>query len=133
MDACSSGPAVMLTAPAIGVDPEVALSPYPSEVIELASGDLVVFFTDGITELRDARGAFFEDAIPDLLAGLHDRPAPEVVAALLDGASRFAAQPPADDIALVCLRLLPLAGTGERSSSVAPGKDSDDDGGRRET
>ena len=124
---------LVLTAPAIGVDPEVALGPYPSEVIELESGDLVVFFTDGITELRDARGTFFEDAIPDLLAGLHDRPAAEVVTALLDGGSRFAAQPPADDIALVCLRFLRLPDAGERPSSAAPGKDSDDDGGRRET
>jgi serine phosphatase RsbU (regulator of sigma subunit) len=123
---------LVLTAPAIGVDPEVALGPYPSEVIELESGDLVVFFTDGITELRDARGTFFEDAIPDLLAGLHDRPAAEVVTALLDGGSRFAAQPPADDIALVCLRFLRLPDAGERPSSAAPGKDSDDDGGRRE-
>lgn len=125
---------LLLTAPAIGVDPEAALSPYPSEALELDRGDCVVFFTDGIAELRDASGGFFEDAMPAALAGLRDRPAAEIVAALLDEAGRFAAQRPADDIAVVCLRLT-------RRPDIKPpapaadtaGKDSDEDGGTGET
>jgi serine phosphatase RsbU (regulator of sigma subunit) len=96
---------LLLTAPAIGIDLEAALAPYPSEVLTLDRGDCVVFFTDGIAELRDARGAFFEDAMPGALAEAHDRPAAETVARLLERAGEFAAQPPADDIAVVCLRL----------------------------
>ncbi len=96
---------LLLTAPAIGIDLEAALTPYPSEVLTLERGDCVVFFTDGIAELRDVDGAFFEDALPGALAGAHDRPAADIVAGLLERAERFAAQPPADDIAVVCLRL----------------------------
>jgi GAF domain-containing protein len=125
---------LLLTAPAIGVDPEAALSPYPSELIQLGSGDCAVFFTDGIAELRDARGAFFEDSIADLLSGMHDRPAAEVVAALLDGGQCFAAQPPADDIALVCLRFTGRPGRDRsRPSGLAPEKESGEDRGTRES
>jgi len=95
----------LFTAPAIGIDLEAALSPYPSETLELEPGDCVVFFTDGLTELRNADGGFFEDALPEVLAGMHDRPATEVVVHLLEQATRFASQVPADDIAIVCLRL----------------------------
>jgi len=125
---------LLLTAPAIGVDPEAALSPYPSETLQLERGDCVVFFTDGIAELRDARGGFFEDAMPTTLAGLHDRAAAEVVATLLREAERFAARPPADDIAVVCLRLArrPDVIPGAPAADAA-GKDSDDDGGTGET
>ena len=121
---------LLLTAPAIGIDREAALSPYPSEMLALETGDQVVFFTDGIAELRDARGRFFEDAMPEALAGAHGRPAAEVVAGLLEEAERFAAQPPADDIAVVCLRL-----TGHTAVKLPPleadsaGKDSGETGG----
>ena len=125
---------LLLTAPAIGVDPEGALDPYPSETLRLDRGDCVVFFTDGIAELRDARGGFFEDAMPAALAGLHDRPAAEIVAGLLREAERFAARPPADDIAVVCLRLArrPDVKPGAPAADTT-GKDSDDDGGTGET
>ena len=48
---------LLLTEPAIGVELDAALAPYPTEILELAAGDLVVVFTDGIAELRDADGA----------------------------------------------------------------------------
>ncbi len=95
----------LLTAPAIGVDLEAALAPYPSETVALGPGDCVVFFTDGLSELRDAHGGFFEDALPGVLAGMHDHPAAEVVAHLFERAREFTSQVPADDIAVVCLRL----------------------------
>lgn len=96
---------LLLTAPAIGIELEAALTPYPAETVELEQDDLAVFYTDGIAELRDRRGGFFEDHMPSVLEGLHGRPAAEVVERLLDEAGRFAAQPAADDIALVCLRI----------------------------
>ena len=96
---------LLLTAPAIGIELEAALSPYPSETVQLDEDDVALFYTDGIAELRDRRGGFFEDHMPAVLEGLHGRPAAEVVERLLDEAGRFAAQPAADDIALVCLRI----------------------------
>ena len=125
---------LLLTAPAIGVDPEAALGPYPTEALDLARGDCVVFFTDGIAELRDGRGDFFEDAMPATLAGLHDQPAADVVRALLDDAERFGARPPADDIAVVCLRLTQRPAVKlRREATDTAREDSDDDGGTGET
>ncbi len=51
---------LLMTEPAIGVELDAALEPYPTEILQLAEGDLIVVFTDGIAELRDADGRFFE-------------------------------------------------------------------------
>jgi GAF domain-containing protein len=125
---------LLLTAPAIGIDLEAALSPYPSEVLDLERGDCVVFFTDGIAELRDAHGAFFDEEMPSVLAGMHDRPSADVVGHLLARARAFAAQPPADDIAVVCLRLTrrPDIKPRGRAADTAE-KDNADGGGTRES
>ena len=96
---------LLLTEPAIGVELGAALEPYPTETLELARDDVVVLFTDGIAELRDAGGRFFEDQMADILAGSHGRPAADVVRSLLRGAEAFSARPPADDLALLCIRL----------------------------
>ena len=96
---------LLLTQPAIGVELGAALEPYPTETIDLDDDDLVVMFTDGIAELRDAGGSFFEDHMATVLTGCHGRPAAEVVARLLAAAEAFSARPPADDLALLCIRL----------------------------
>ena len=96
---------LLLTEPAIGVELGAALAPYPQETIELGGGDVVVFFTDGLTELRDAGGGFFEDAIPGVLADCHDLPAAEVVERLMRAGEAFSARPPADDLAILCIHL----------------------------
>jgi phosphoserine phosphatase RsbU/P len=96
---------LLLTEPAIGVEPGVALEAYPTETIDLHEGDVVVLFTDGIAELRDEHGAFFEDSMPAALGGCHGRPAGEIVHEVLQAAEAFSARPPADDMALLCIRL----------------------------
>ena len=50
-------------------------------------------------------GEFFEDEIADLLAGRHDTPAAEIVADLATAGAAFSARPPADDVALLCIRV----------------------------
>jgi serine phosphatase RsbU (regulator of sigma subunit) len=97
---------LLLTEPAIGVELGVALAPYPTETIALRRGDVVVLFTDGITELRDASGGFFEDDMDAVLAACHDLPAADVVARLMAAGEAFSARPPGDDLALLCIRLL---------------------------
>ena len=68
-------------------------------------GDIVVLFTDGITELRNAKGDFFEDEMAGLLAGRHDTPAQGIVTDLANAGAAFSARPPADDLALLCIRV----------------------------
>lgn len=97
---------LLLTEPAIGVELGAALEAYPTETIELAGNDVVVLFTDGIAELRDADGSFFEDVMGDVLATCHGVPADEVASKLLEAADAFSARPPSDDLALLCIRLV---------------------------
>jgi serine phosphatase RsbU (regulator of sigma subunit) len=96
---------LLMVEPAIGVELDAALEPYPTEILRLAEGDLIVVFTDGIAELRDAEGRFFEGRMAEELAGCHGAPAAEVVAGLVEAGERFSARPPADDLAVLCIRL----------------------------
>jgi serine phosphatase RsbU (regulator of sigma subunit) len=96
---------LLVTEPAIGVELDAALEAYPTEILRLATGDLVVTFTDGIAELRDARGGFFEEQMGAVLSTCHDRPAAEVVDSLLGAGEEFSARAPADDLAVLCIRL----------------------------
>jgi len=96
---------LLMTEPAIGVELGAALEPYPTENVQLASGDLIVLFTDGIAELRNTQGRFFEDQMAAELAGCHGHDAGATVERLLTAATRFAARPPTDDIAVLCIGL----------------------------
>ena len=51
-------------------------------------------FTDGIAELRDADGRFFEAYMAGVLAGCHGARAADVVARLVAAGERFSARPP---------------------------------------
>ena len=111
-----------LTSPAIGVQDQSEIDAYPTEQVELEPGDAVLLFTDGIAEVRDPAGRFYEETrMADALEELKGLAPQELVDRLLVDAQRFAAglapattEPfagalPAleahDDIALVCLRL----------------------------
>jgi serine phosphatase RsbU (regulator of sigma subunit) len=96
---------LLMTEPAIGVELDAALEPYPTEILQLAEDDLIVLFTDGITELRDAAGGFFEDVMAAELAGCHGAHAGDVVSRLVAAGERFSARPPGDDLAVLCIRL----------------------------
>jgi len=96
---------LLMTEPAIGIELDAALEPYPTEILQLAQGDLVVLFTDGIAELRDADGGFFESLMGDVLAGCHGKKAVDVVAELVTAGERFSARPPGDDLAVLCIGL----------------------------
>jgi serine phosphatase RsbU (regulator of sigma subunit) len=96
---------LLMTEPAIGVELDAALEPYPTEILQLEEGDLIVVFTDGITELRDERGRFFEDSMAKELAGRHGSGAAAVVEHLVAAGERFSARPPGDDLAVLCIGL----------------------------
>ena len=75
--------------------------------IELATGDLVLMYTDGVTEVR-GRGLspdYGETALDEILTGLAGASADEVVQAVLDRAIAMHAGEPRDDMALVAMRV----------------------------
>ena len=83
---------------------------YPAAEAALAPGDLVVVYSDGVTEAERAGrdGAvelFGEKRLVDTVRVLRDRPAEAVVQGILSAVQRFAAgRPQADDITLVVAR-----------------------------
>jgi sigma-B regulation protein RsbU (phosphoserine phosphatase) len=72
-------------------------------VIQLAPGDVLVLYTDGITEARDAQGEFFdEDRLRESLIANQGRPAETIRDTILGAVDEFVGEAPqSDDIALV--------------------------------
>jgi len=98
---------LLLTAPAIALVDYSELDPYPTERVTLQRGDSVVFHTDGLGDLRDARGRFYEEGrMADALAGSCHLPPHELVECLYEDAIAYSALKSVDDIALVAVRLL---------------------------
>jgi len=75
-------------------------------VSQLAPGDVLVLYTDGITEAENAQGAFWgEERLLESVKTNLGRPVREIQDALLADAQRFVGNAPqSDDIALVMLR-----------------------------
>jgi serine phosphatase RsbU (regulator of sigma subunit) len=73
---------------------------------QLAPGDLIVMFSDGVTEARNLAGDEYErDRLSTALAGAHGRAAARVLEDLLASVNHFAgAAPQADDITALVLR-----------------------------
>jgi serine phosphatase RsbU (regulator of sigma subunit) len=85
--------------------------PCAEHTIGLAPGDLVIAYTDGVTDARRADGERFGEArlsrAAHATAGLS---APEAARSILDAVHRFAGDAPrADDIALLTLRRSPAS------------------------
>ena len=87
----------------VGIFPEAT---YEEESIQLEPGDLVVLYSDGVTEALNAHGEQFEEErLKACLAGVIDRPASEVLGRLVDAVHGFAgAHPQADDITALVFR-----------------------------
>jgi sigma-B regulation protein RsbU (phosphoserine phosphatase) len=75
------------------------------EVIILGRNEVLVLFTDGITEARSDGGEFFGESRVEALAAAHAaEPAADIACALGDAAIQFQHGQPRDDIAVVVLR-----------------------------
>ncbi len=87
--------------PVMGAFPDVA---FAEGAFRLGSGELLVIYTDGVTEARDEKGAFFgEERLAQVLAGCPGLP-PAEVTARIDGAVRaFAGDRRTDDTAIIVL------------------------------
>ncbi|HEY5911095.1 MAG TPA: SpoIIE family protein phosphatase [Verrucomicrobiae bacterium] len=78
----------------------------PSQSIELRPGDLVVFYTDGVTEAFDAVGNLYEESrLLNELAGLSGASATEAATAVLRSVRAHAGDcPQSDDISVMVLK-----------------------------
>lgn len=87
----------------VGIFPEAA---YDEESLQLDPGDLVVLYSDGVTEADNAVGdQFQEDRLKACLAGAADCPAAEVRDRLVAAVHAFAGgHPQADDITALVFR-----------------------------
>ncbi len=72
---------------------------------ELAPGDALVMFTDGVTEARRDGILFGDERLRELVSGLAGRPAEEIAAAIEGAAIAFQGGPLTDDLAVVVLRV----------------------------
>jgi sigma-B regulation protein RsbU (phosphoserine phosphatase) len=86
--------------------------------IDLHPGDVVVLYTDGVTEGRRGTEYFGEDRLTGVLAQLRGRTAAEIAARLGDVAVDYQGGLPRDDIAVVVLAAGHLSNTGSDRALV---------------
>ena len=81
---------------------------YEEAAVRLGSGDLLVLYSDGVTEAENRRGELFgEEALETAVRGLAGLPAADIVNQLLRQVGRFAAgTSQSDDQTLVAVRVL---------------------------
>lgn len=87
----------------LGVLPDSA---YGHQTVKLAPGDLLVGFTDGITEARLDHGMFRSEGVVEALTRLRDRPVLEIVESIwseVDAGN----DPEVDDRTLIAVRVRP--------------------------
>ena len=80
---------------------------YAEKTIQLAPGDRLVFFTDGVADCRDERGeGFGPDRVGATLARLADRPAAGVIDGIVEELKQFRGTArPVDDMTLVAAEI----------------------------
>jgi serine phosphatase RsbU (regulator of sigma subunit) len=77
---------------------------YEETTVSLAPGELILMYTDGVTEVRRRQAEFGERELAATVAACVDRSAEEVVANVLHHALELQAGQPLDDIALLAVR-----------------------------
>ena len=75
--------------------------------LELRQGDLLFFYTDGVTEARSEDLGFFEDRLADELASVTGRSASETVRAVQDLVTSFSDGELRDDVTMLAVRVGP--------------------------
>jgi len=86
---------------ALGIfpDPEPA-----TQELELEPGDVLFFFTDGLTGARSPELTYLEEILTDSLAGLAGRPAADIVSEMRKIVLEFSAGVLRDDLTMLALR-----------------------------
>jgi serine phosphatase RsbU (regulator of sigma subunit)/PAS domain-containing protein len=86
----------------LGVFPTVQAG---REEIDLDPGDVLFFFTDGVTEARSPELTYFEDRLTDELAALAGQPPRDIVAGLQSLVVEFCRNELRDDMTMLVLRI----------------------------
>ncbi|ACZ83642.1 PP2C family protein-serine/threonine phosphatase [Streptosporangium roseum] len=73
--------------------------------VDLAPGDVVVFYTDGVVEGRGRTGFFGEERMRQVLSASRDADAADIAGHLMDEVVAFQSGMPSDDIAIVVLKI----------------------------
>ncbi|MFD4155065.1 PP2C family protein-serine/threonine phosphatase [Streptomyces hydrogenans] len=93
---------VELTAPSVPVHLPVPVdAPFTVEEVPFGPGDRLLMFTDGVTETRDARGAFYP--LEQRLVAWADEPADRIPGLLREDLDRFGAHGLEDDTTALLL------------------------------
>ncbi|MFD3717522.1 GAF domain-containing SpoIIE family protein phosphatase [Streptomyces sp. NPDC058674] len=72
---------------------------------ELHPGDLLLLYTDGVTERRSGADMLGEEGVRDVLTRTRRAPAADTVAALENAIVTYGPTPPGDDIAILAVRI----------------------------
>jgi serine phosphatase RsbU (regulator of sigma subunit)/PAS domain-containing protein len=72
---------------------------------ELHQGDVLFFYTDGVTEARGTDLSFFEDRLADELAAVAGRSAAEIVRAVQELVTSFSSGELKDDVTILAMRV----------------------------
>jgi serine phosphatase RsbU (regulator of sigma subunit)/PAS domain-containing protein len=91
----------------------VAEPDFPQTELTLGAGDVLLFYTDGVTEAGPRDRQFGENDFPELLATLAGAPPEAVVDAVEGAVVDLQAGRPRDDIALLALARVPSAERGD--------------------
>ena len=75
-----------------------------TQEIDLDPGDVLFFFSDGLSSARGPDLAYVEDRVSDELAGLAGQPAAQIVARVQEVVSRFGGGQLRDDVTMLALR-----------------------------
>ncbi len=91
---------------AIGWFPD---NPLRSQSIQLNPGDMLIYYTDGLTEAENTSGDFFgEDRLRAAILEAHDQSIDDLCDHILQRVDRFVSDaPPFDDLTLVAVRYNP--------------------------
>lgn len=88
--------------PLVGIDPEAQFTAIETK---LRPGDLLLLYTDGVTEARPSDVAFGERELMTTLAAYRARPAHDVAEAVKSRALKLQGGNPRDDIAILAIRI----------------------------
>jgi serine phosphatase RsbU (regulator of sigma subunit) len=80
---------------------------YSTAAIRLEFGDVLIAYTDGITEAENPQGEFWgQQRLEELLRSCHDRTAKEIIRCVLDEVAHFSkGHPQRDDVTLLVVRV----------------------------
>jgi len=92
--------------PGGGVPLGIFPDPEPATLkLDLASGDVLFFFTDGLADARSPQATYFEDSLGDCLAQMVGRPAADIVSDVRTAVLDFCDGVLVDDLTMLVLRV----------------------------